>query len=86
VSPLTEREAAVLRRLMKGDSAKEAAINLGLSPRTVEAHLARIKLKVGARNVSHMVTLALRNDLLRPFDRRKRELDLNYTGPERRGL
>lgn len=47
---LTQREAEVLHELMTGDSNKEVAQRLALSPRTVEAHRAAIfsKLEVSS--------------------------------------
>jgi DNA-binding NarL/FixJ family response regulator len=76
----------VLRQLLKGNSAKEIAINLSMSHRTVEAHLARVKIKMGARNGTHMAALALTGDFLEPHDRRDPRRASDYTGPDRRKL
>ena len=59
---LTERERMVLAFLVKGDSSKEAARELGISPRTVDFHRANIIEKLGARNTAD----AIRRVLSRP--------------------
>ncbi len=56
---LTEREREVLEGLAAGLPNKTVAYDLGISPRTVEAHRARIMEKMQARNLSHLVRLAL---------------------------
>jgi DNA-binding CsgD family transcriptional regulator len=56
---LTDRERVVLAQIVKGASSKEAARVLGISPRTVEFHLANIMQKLGAKNTAELVRLAL---------------------------
>ncbi len=56
---LTERERQVLEGLAAGLPNKTVAYDLGISPRTVEVHRARIMEKMQARNLSHLVRLAL---------------------------
>lgn len=56
---LTAREREVLDRVAAGLHAKEIAAALGISPRTVEVHKARIMEKVDARNVAELVRFAL---------------------------
>jgi FixJ family two-component response regulator len=53
--PLTRREREVLERLADGASNKEAALQLGLSSRTIEGHRASILKKVGVRNTAELV-------------------------------
>lgn len=54
---LTERQKLVLSLLAEGCSAKQIAIEIGLSNRTVEHHLEAIKKNMGARNVAHAVSM-----------------------------
>jgi two-component system response regulator FixJ len=56
---LTPRELNVLEQLVAGRSNKLAAYELGISPRTVEIHRARIMGKMNARNLSDLVRIAL---------------------------
>jgi DNA-binding CsgD family transcriptional regulator len=52
---LTERERMVLAFLVKGASSKEAARDLGISPRTIDFHRANIIEKLGARNTADVI-------------------------------
>jgi DNA-binding CsgD family transcriptional regulator len=56
---LTERERMVLAFLVKGASSKEAARDLGISPRTVDFHRANIIEKLGARNTADAISRVL---------------------------
>jgi two-component system response regulator FixJ len=56
---LTPRERDVLERLVLGMSNKEAAIDLGISPRTVEIHRARLMEKMAAGSLAHLVRMAV---------------------------
>ena len=53
--PLTPRELEVLHQLVAGASNKEVGRQLGISPRTVEVHRARIMEKVGAKNIADLI-------------------------------
>jgi PAS domain S-box-containing protein len=50
VVDLTRRERDVAMLLVEGRTSKEIARALGVSPRTAEAHRARLLAKLGARN------------------------------------
>lgn len=56
---LTPRERDVLRQITDGASNKEAGRNLGISPRTIEVHRARIMEKLGARNAADLVRIVM---------------------------
>lgn len=56
---LTPREQEVLSQIAGGASNKEAGRRLGISPRTVEVHRARIMEKLGARNAADLVRIVL---------------------------
>ena len=56
---LTPRERQVLNEIANGASNKEAGRRLGISPRTIEVHRARIMEKIGARNAADLVRIVL---------------------------
>lgn len=59
VERLTPREIDVLNQLVIGNPNKIIAHELDISPRTVEIHRARVMEKMQARNLSHLVRLAI---------------------------
>jgi two-component system response regulator FixJ len=56
---LTPRERTVLQGLVSGQPNKVIAHELGISPRTVEAHRAAVMEKLGVRSLAEAVRLAL---------------------------
>jgi len=62
---LTPREREVLRLIALGHTSVEIAAKLGLSPRTIETHRARIHRKLGLDTRAELVGYALRHELLR---------------------
>jgi two-component system response regulator FixJ len=56
---LTERERDVFNGLVVGKTNKGIALDLGISPRTVEIHRARVMEKLEAGTLSDLVRLAL---------------------------
>lgn len=57
IAALTSREQEVLDHLVLGKSNKLIAHELGISPRTVETHRARLQEKLKARGLSDLVRL-----------------------------
>jgi FixJ family two-component response regulator len=56
---LTARERDVLAQIAAGFSNKQAGRELGISPRTIEVHRARIMEKLGARNAADLMRIVL---------------------------
>ncbi len=54
---LTPREREVLEHIANGKSNKEAGRLLGISPRTVEVHRARVMEKLGAKNAADLMRI-----------------------------
>ena len=60
LSRLTRRERQVLDGMVQGEANKAIAHQLGISPRTVEVHRAKVMEKLACRNLPEIVRLALR--------------------------
>ena len=56
---LTKREREVLNLVTNGQTNKDAAGVLGISPRTVEVHRANILSKLGATNPADLIRIVL---------------------------
>jgi two-component system NarL family response regulator len=63
-SGLTEREVEVLGRVAHGESNKEIAANLDISPSTVKNHIDNIMQKLDASDRTEAVTIALQRGIL----------------------
>ena len=59
VDSLTSRETTILTLILGGATNREAALSLGISPRTVEFHRANIMQKSGARNLAELMLMTL---------------------------
>jgi PAS domain S-box-containing protein len=59
VTPLSAREAEIVRRVAMGETSPEIAGELGISPDTVRTHVRNAMGKVGARSRAHLVAKAL---------------------------
>lgn len=62
---LTNREQQVLELVAGGFSAKQIACQIGIAPRTVEGHIETVRLKMRARNKTHLVTQAVQAGVLK---------------------
>jgi len=56
---LTPREREVFELVVQGQQYRQIAAALGISPRTVEVHRARLMEKLGVRNISELVRMSL---------------------------
>lgn len=58
LAALSPREREVMRLLVQGLHNRDVAVQLAISPRTVEVHKARIMGKLGARNLAELIRAA----------------------------
>lgn len=63
---LSTRELEVLRLIAEGLSARSIAVQLGISPKTVEAHRSSLFRKLGLKKATELVRYAVRYGLLEP--------------------
>ncbi len=63
---LTTRQVEILRMIAQGKAAKEIAFELGLSPKTVDVHRARIMERLGINDVASLTRYAIRKGLVEP--------------------
>jgi DNA-binding NarL/FixJ family response regulator len=61
---LSARELAVLRLVALGHSNKESAARLAIKEETVKAHVSAVLAKLGARDRTHAVTIAIKRGML----------------------
>lgn len=59
--PLTKRECEALNLISEGNSNKQGAVRMHISPRTFESHRAEAMRKLGARNTAELVRAALKH-------------------------
>lgn len=63
---LTDRESDVLRCICDGQSNKEIATTLNISPMTVKTHISNILSKLGLQDRTQAAVYAIRNGLVTP--------------------
>ena len=63
-SLLSSREREVLHLIAEGLAAKEIAVQLGISTKTVEAHRTSLMRKLGVRKATELVRYAVRHGLV----------------------
>ena len=61
---LTERERQVLQLITEGNSNKEIALELGISPKTVSVHRTNIMTKLNVQNTVELIRFATNNPLI----------------------
>lgn len=61
---LSERETEILRSAAQGNSNKRIAAIVGVSQETVKSHIASVLAKLGARDRTHAVTIALKRRII----------------------
>jgi DNA-binding NarL/FixJ family response regulator len=64
IESLSIREQEVLRRLADGETIKEIARQLFISPKTVESHKYNMMEKLGVRTTAGLVKIAIKNKLV----------------------
>jgi DNA-binding NarL/FixJ family response regulator len=63
IATMTSRQREILLLLARGKSAKEIAITLGLSARTVEDHKYRLMESLGVENSAELIHFAIKHDI-----------------------
>ena len=64
--PLTDREQEILKLVAEGNTTKEIADLLVISPKTVERHRANVLAKLGLRDRLELTRYAIRSGLIEP--------------------
>ena len=63
---LTERQIEILRLIAQGKASKEIAFELGLSPKAVDVHRARIMERLHLSDIASLTLYAVRKGLIKP--------------------
>jgi DNA-binding NarL/FixJ family response regulator len=63
---LTERQIEILKLIAQGRASKEIAFELGLSPKTVDVHRARIMERLQLSDIASLTRYAVRKGLIKP--------------------
>lgn len=63
---LTHRQVQILRLIAQGRASKEIAFELGLSPKTVDVHRARIMERLRLNDIASLTRYAVRKGLVKP--------------------
>ncbi|MFD0667282.1 response regulator [Ramlibacter sp. MAHUQ-53] len=63
---LTHRQVEILRMIAQGKASKEIAYDLGLSPKTVDVHRARIMERLQINDIASLTLYAVRKGLIKP--------------------
>ncbi|MDB5944171.1 MAG: putative response regulator, NarL [Ramlibacter sp.] len=63
---LTQRQIEILKMIAQGRASKEIAFELGLSPKTVDVHRARIMERLRLNDIASLTLYAVRKGLVKP--------------------
>ena len=63
---LTQRQIEILKLIAQGRASKEIAFELGLSPKTVDVHRARIMERLRLNDIASLTLYAVRKGLITP--------------------
>ncbi len=63
---LTHRQVEILKLIAQGRASKEIAYELGLSPKTVDVHRARIMERLRLNDIASLTRYAMRKGLIKP--------------------
>ena len=63
---LTHRQVEILKLIAQGRASKEIAYELGLSPKTVDVHRARIMERLRLNDIASLTRYAVRKGLIKP--------------------
>jgi DNA-binding NarL/FixJ family response regulator len=63
---LTHRQVEILKLIAQGRASKEIAYELGLSPKTVDVHRARIMERLRLNDIASLTLYAVRKGLVKP--------------------
>ncbi|MBG9386794.1 response regulator transcription factor [Caenimonas aquaedulcis] len=63
---LTNRQVEILKLIAQGRASKEIAYQLGLSPKTVDVHRARIMERLRLNDIASLTLYAVRKGLIKP--------------------
>jgi len=63
---LTHRQVEILKMIAQGKASKEIAYELGLSPKTVDVHRARIMERLQLNDIASLTLYAVRKGLIKP--------------------
>ena len=63
---LTTRQVEILKLIAQGRASKEIAFELGLSPKTVDVHRARIMDRLQINDIASLTLYAVRKGLIKP--------------------
>ncbi len=65
---LTWREVEIMKRILLGETSKQAGKNLGISPKTVESHIDNIKIKLQSPSKGDIIATAIQFGLTQLID------------------